>query len=152
MRVIINSKGARLGQRGNFKNGRLLSILAMKQVIRAGTNPLGEPAAGMFKRSDAQKIGGYRMYSPYAIDVDFWMRLLQLGDLWFISEPVSTFRISKKSCSSIIGLRQSQDFRTFIYRAEAENPVIISPFDSLIGSMKSIVLGFLRVAYFKLLA
>jgi glycosyltransferase involved in cell wall biosynthesis len=151
-RVIINSKGERLGQRGNFKNGRLSSILAMKQVIRAGTNPLGEPAAGLFKKTDAHKIGGYRMYSPYAIDVDFWMRLLQLGDLWFISEPISTFRISKKSCSSIIGLRQSKDFRTFIYRSEAENPVVISRFDSLIGSLKSMPLGILRVAYFKIFA
>ena len=151
-RIVINSKGTRLGQRGNFKGGRLSSILAMKQVIRAGTNPLGEPAAGMFKKADAQKIGGYRFYSPYAIDVDFWMRLLQLGDLWFVPEAISTFRISKDSCSSLIGLRQSKDFRMFIYRSERENPLVIRPIDSIIGSLKSMVLGVLRVIYFKILA
>jgi glycosyltransferase involved in cell wall biosynthesis len=151
-RIVINSKGIRLGKRGNLKGGRLSSMVAMKQVIRAGTNPLGEPAAGMFIRTDAQKIGGYRFYSPYAIDVDFWMRLLQLGDLWFVPEAISTFRISKESCSSMIGLRQSKDFRLFISRSEQENPLVIRPIDSIIGSFKSMVLGVLRVLYFKIFA
>ena len=151
-RVVINSAGKRMRTRGAFQRGRLSSLIAMKRVIRSGTNPLGEPAAGMFRKVDAEKVGGYRIYAPYAIDVDFWIRLLQLGDLWFLPDPVSTFRISSKSWSSNIGLRQSRDFRTFIKRAKQENSLVISSLDVCIGSMKSIILGFLRVLYFKLLA
>jgi glycosyltransferase involved in cell wall biosynthesis len=151
-RVVINSKGERLGTRGSFPPGRHSSPLAIKKVIRSGTNPLGEPAAGMFKKSDAAKIGGYRIYSPYAIDVDFWIRLLQLGDLWFISEPVSTFRISKKSWSSKIGLRQSKDFRKFIQRTASENQGVIDSLDAFIGSSKSFFLGLMRVIYFRFFA
>lgn len=151
-RVVINSKGERLGTRGSFKAGRHSSLLAIKKVIRSGTNPLGEPAAGMFKKADAMKIGGYRIYSPYAIDVDFWIRLLQLGDLWFIKEPVSTFRISNKSWSSKIGLRQSRDFRKFIERTASENQGTINILDVFMGSIKSFFLGLMRVIYFKFFA
>ncbi|MEI8027720.1 MAG: glycosyltransferase [Pseudomonadota bacterium] len=151
-RVVINSAGKRMGIRGDLHQGRISSLIAIKKVIRSGTNPLGEPAAGMFKKIDAEKIGGYRIYAPYAIDVDFWIRLLQLGDLWFMSDPVSTFRISKQSWSSNIGLRQSLDFRKFIARAKQENSLVISSLDVFIGSQKSVILGFLRVLYFKFFA
>lgn len=151
-RFIINAKGERLGMRGGFSAGRHSSLRAIKKIIRSGTNPLGEPAAGLFRKSDAMRIGGYRIYSPYAIDVDLWIRLLQLGDLWFISEPVSTFRISNKSWSSNIGLRQSKDFRIFIERSADENPNSISVLDVYIGSIKSSFLGIMRVIYFKFFA
>jgi glycosyltransferase involved in cell wall biosynthesis len=151
-RVVINSSGKRMGIRGDMPKGRVSSLIAIKKVIRSGTNPLGEPAAGMFRKADAEKIGGYRIYAPYAIDVDFWIRLLQLGDLWFMSDSVSTFRISKQSWSSNIGLRQSLDFRKFIARAKQENSLVVSAADVFIGSQKSFILGFLRVLYFKLWA
>ena len=151
-RVVINSTGKRMGVRGNLPNGRISSSVAIKKVIRSGTNPLGEPAAGMFRKVDAEKIGGYRIYAPYAIDVDFWIRLLQRGDLWFMPDPVSTFRVSRQSWSSNIGLRQSLDFRKFIRRAKKENVLAITAIDAFIGSKKSIILGLLRVLYFKIFA
>ncbi len=137
-RNIIDSRGIRLMKRRYpGRGGRIRGADAMRRIVRRGTNLLGEPAAVLFRADLARQIGPFRALNPYAIDVDYWMRLLAVSDLFVLEEALASFRISPTSWSSRIGLGQYRDFRRFVKLSAREHPGMIrrrdlamSPFTS----------------------
>lgn len=55
-------------------------------------NWIGEPTTVMFRRTDL-KIGRFNPALRVTIDLEFWLRLLNLGDCYVIPEVLSYFRI-----------------------------------------------------------
>lgn len=72
-------------------NGQKLGLLMLDNMI----NIVGEPTTAMFRRKDVdEKILGYkdRMIRGFG-DIAIWLKLLTKGDLIYIKEPLSYFRI-----------------------------------------------------------
>jgi glycosyltransferase involved in cell wall biosynthesis len=71
-----------------------------RKVVRSGSNPIGESNNVLFRRDDFFTVGGWRADRPNVMDLDLWLRLLQLGDFLGLPEPLAAFRISNDSISS----------------------------------------------------
>lgn len=55
-------------------------------------NKIGEPCAALFRRSLIAKAGLFDpLFSQFA-DFEYWLRLLALGDLMYLPEPLCSFR------------------------------------------------------------
>jgi glycosyltransferase involved in cell wall biosynthesis len=108
-RVIMTRRYFRTG-----RSGLIAGRAAIAACVARGTNVIGEPAAVLFRKSLATRIGRFDGSIPYVIDVDYWVRLLTHGAAYYLSETLASFRVSGSSWSVAIGSRQSEEYSRFI--------------------------------------
>lgn len=134
-RQIIDPHGRVLMTRGlpRAKAGRFGGLTLIKRCIRAGTNLIGEPGNGLFRRDLIKRVGGYDASHPYLVDLDYWFRVLTYGDAYYTSNPTSAFRVSPGSWSVAIGDKQYRDFQGFVDKVRTDARFQISRTDRAIG-------------------
>ena len=93
-RVIVPRRG--LGGLTGVRTG----VEVARRVVRNGSNPIGESNNVLFRRADFFTVGGWRTDRPYIMDLDLWLRLLQLGDFLGLPETLAAFRIGRGTVSS----------------------------------------------------
>jgi glycosyltransferase involved in cell wall biosynthesis len=81
--------------------------------IRRGTNLIGEPAVGLFRRDALKKKEMVDPRNPFLSDLSLWSELLRTGDAFVDPECLASFRISENATSAKIGLKQAACFRAF---------------------------------------
>lgn len=131
-------------------DGIIPSSKAIKLTVRSGTNLFGEPAAVLMKKSIIDKVGFFDSSIYYIIDLDYWIRLLEHGDLFFISEPLVAFRVSKNSTSVSLINKQSRDFGLFIDRLQKKG-LGLTGFDIWIGKINAFLNALLRLIFYKII-
>ncbi|OLT20682.1 hypothetical protein BJF78_35230 [Pseudonocardia sp. CNS-139] len=93
-RVIVPRRG--LGGLTGVRTG----VEVARRVVRNGSNPIGESNNVLFRREDFFTVGGWRGDRTYIMDLDLWLRLLQLGDFLGLPEALAAFRIGRGTVSS----------------------------------------------------
>ncbi|NTV01448.1 MAG: glycosyltransferase [Chlorobiaceae bacterium] len=152
-RTIIDPEGKSLIRKVSFVDGgRKDPSELVRKIVRMGTNIIGEPACGLFPSALIGKTRGYRARIPYTVDLDFWVQLLRLGDLWMIDEPLCAFRISGASWSSRIGEMRHQQFLAFMHEVSQTGEFKVSDLDLFIGRFNSAVQSMTSLMGFKLFA
>ena len=151
-RIIIDSRGKRLLTRGYSKSvsGRVDRRALVRDTIRSGANVMGEPGAVLFRRADAHRIGVFDASIPYVVDLDYWVRLLAIGDAYYISENLAAFRVSAISWSVAIGSDQIAQYWAFVDRVHAVQSGVLSTADRLLGKIRAAVNTVLRLAFYRL--
>jgi hypothetical protein len=97
-----------------FSNGGIISSEKLKKMsFFFGTNLIGEPAGVLFRKKTAKKVGKFSARFPYVIDLDYWFRLLNFGNAFYINKPLAFFRISSYSNSVTLFNKQQNDFEKF---------------------------------------
>jgi glycosyltransferase involved in cell wall biosynthesis len=144
-REVINSRNEVVmkGKR-HFGSGRVGGKQLIRSCLRWGTNRIGEPAAGLFKRETLVKSGLFDPENPYLIDLAFWAELLKHGDAILDEKPMAAFRISRTSMTTRIGLNQAAYFRRFSRRMRADSFYRASFPDLIAGNMLSLQWSILR--------
>jgi len=117
---------------------------AVRQIVRSGTNQVGEPGAVLFRASDWLALNGFSARYPYVIDLGFWFELLGRGDCFYIAEPLSDFRVSAQSWSFQLGDQQARQFTELVYEVSRRVDSPLSRFDCLFGYCKAKAGAFLR--------
>jgi hypothetical protein len=136
-----------------FIRATMESVLAqtlINRCVRAGTNLIGEPGCGLYRRPLAAKISDFDAVNPYVVDLDYWFRLLKTGHAYYLDTPLSAFRLSRGSWSVAIGSAQSTDFTRFIGRISATPGFAPSAIDRSLGRLRAPLYSFLRAAFYKL--
>jgi glycosyltransferase involved in cell wall biosynthesis len=95
------------------KGGSISGENIKKMSIFFGTNLIGEPAGVLFRRETSKKVGKFSAKFPYVIDLDYWFRLLNFGNAFYINIPLAFFRISPYSTSVSLQKKQQNDFENF---------------------------------------
>lgn len=114
-RDIIDDRGrVRLRPRVHGLSGRFRAAEIMPRSVRSGTNLIGEPAATMFRTEAARRIGGFSPAHAFCLDLDFYFRILRLGDLYREKDARCAFRVSDESWSNHIARTQHNEFIRFI--------------------------------------
>ncbi|MBI5591209.1 MAG: glycosyltransferase [Deltaproteobacteria bacterium] len=148
-RYIINSSSRKIFQRSFGKlQGWYDGKQVIKRIIRSGANPIGEPAAGLFRAELLKEVGYYRTTAPYVIDLDFWIRILCKANLYIINEPLCSFRLSPQSWSARLNFRQFYDYLKLIRLTASENRHILSKTDIVLGHMRCLVNTLFRILIF----
>jgi len=97
-RMIINSQGKKLFMRdGIRKKGIHFGAGMIRRSILAGTNIIGDPVCVMWRRNGTEKMGFFDTSILYCTDLEYWLRLLSIGDLYYDTVPVAFYRIHKSS-------------------------------------------------------
>lgn len=151
-RIIDSNSKVLIKSRGSYPPGQHQLATIVRANVVAGTNIIGEPAVGLFRREVYKQGVRYRGRHGYAIDVDYWCQILKYGDLFILPEPLCAFRISKTSWSFRIGLSQAREFRVFIRHIAQEYRAAISPADQFIGKARALINCGLRWVYFQVYA
>ena len=139
----MDERGRVLMQRGFGRRvrGVVPGREAARFVIRSGSNEIGEPSAVLFRRADADVVGLFDEAAEYVIDLDLWLRLLTLGALYVIDEPLAAFRISTASWSAALADRQVRQYCDCARRAEREPLLAVTRRDVTLGCARACVLN-----------
>ncbi|MEN8141973.1 MAG: glycosyltransferase family 2 protein [Thermodesulfobacteriota bacterium] len=121
---------------------------SLRQIVRSGTNPIGEPAAVMFRKTTKEQIAGFSDADMYSIDVEYWSRLLAEGKRYYIDEVLCSFRVWPDSASVQLFGSQSRSMRAFFDRLKKQFPEIIRPTDVRIGALKSLLMEIARGGFY----
>ncbi len=124
------------------------SNASLRRIVRSGTNPIGEPAAVMFRRKTMQRIGRFSDTDMYSIDVEYWSRLLAEGKRYYLDEVLCSFRVWPDSASVRLFGSQARSMRKFFQRLEQKHPDAIRPGDVCVGSLKCLFLELARGGYY----
>jgi glycosyltransferase involved in cell wall biosynthesis len=148
-RHIIDDTGrVRARGRGFWPTGRVDGHQAIRRIVRSGTNPIGEPAAVMFRAEAFGKTGGFQDDLPYMIDVEFWCSVLRDADMFYDRETLAAFRVSSTALSTALASSQSAQAREFFSRLASDPMFPVTRTDARIGSLKATFLAPLRrIAY-----
>jgi glycosyltransferase involved in cell wall biosynthesis len=73
--------------------------------LRAGGAAMNHPSV-MFRREVVRAVGGYRQDLIYAEDLDLWLRLAEIGELYNIPEVLVHYRMHAHSISHARALEQ----------------------------------------------
>ncbi|MGH9809969.1 MAG: glycosyltransferase family 2 protein, partial [Terriglobia bacterium] len=121
-----------------------------RRCVRYGTNLIGEPGGVLFRRAVAAAVGAFDASLPYLIDLDYWIRLLKMGDAYYLHQPLVSFRVSPGSWSVAIGAEQSREFRRFIDRIRKTTDFGIGPIDIAAGNVMARANNRLRMLIYRL--
>lgn len=148
-RKIIDPAGNILAtRRPKEPEGVKHSADSLRRIVRSGTNPIGEPAAVMFRRKTKDRIDGFSDADMYSIDVEYWSRLLAEGQRYYQKEVLCAFRVWPDSASVKLFGSQSRSMRAFFHRLANRYPETIRPADVWIGTIKSMFLELARGGFY----
>lgn len=141
---VINQDGKLIITRKFPGNGKYKGVSALKKSLHRGTNIIGEPVAGLFRKEILEKSGYYNGENLYMIDMDLWSRILKHGDLYVVDKVLYAFRISTQSLSTNIGFAQVKLFNTFVDKLFADKDFQINVFDKYLAKAMALAMGIAR--------
>ncbi len=141
---VINQDGKLIMTRKFPGNGKYKGIKALKKSLHRGTNVIGEPVAGLFRKEILEKSGYYNGENLYMIDMDLWGKILKHGDLYVVNKVLYAFRISTNSLSTNIGFAQVKLFNTFVDKLFADKDFQINVFDKYLAKTMALAMGVAR--------
>lgn len=150
---VIDQDGKLIITRKFSGKGRFEGRKSIKKCLHKGTNIIGEPVAGLFRREALEKSGYYDGENLYMIDLDLWSRMLKTGDLYVIDKVLYAFRISTQSLSANIGLSQVKLFNLFVDKLYLDKGYNINMLDKAVAKTMALAMGvarnFIYLIYFK---
>jgi len=132
-RNIISSSGRIIIRSRGFDNETdLVEIpLLLPKIVRSGANIFGEPVAVMIRASALKKVGGFT--GSYVIDLNMWIRLLQIGPAISTHKTLVSFRVGATSWSHALKTRQAHETSELHKNLLKQFPGKISRLDMAIG-------------------
>jgi len=151
-RMIINSQGKKLFVRNGvggtgIYNGKDI----IHKCIKAATNIIGDPVCTMWRRSATIQLGLFDTSVFYCTDMEYWLRLLSVGDLYYDSKPVGLYRIHKNATTVKIAKSVASDMvHTATIQAQ-RGSIKLSKYGLFILCIKATLLSLLRQLCYKIL-
>ena len=126
--------------------GHVAGWQAIRATVRAGTNIFGEPACVLFRAEALRRAGGWSPTAEYLIDLDMYVRVLQMGDMWAIPRPLAAFRVSSTQWSVALARAQASQTVELFRGLRASDPALVSGLDLMVGATRAYALGAARRA------
>lgn len=151
-RLIINSQGKKLFRRdGIQKKGIHFGVGMIRRSILAGTNIIGDPVCVMWRRNGTEKMGFFDSSILYCTDLEYWLRLLSIGDLYYDTEPVAFYRIHRSSVGvGLAGIVVDDFLRTAKLHIKRSG-IHLTDLQLKIAGLKSLLMNLVRQVIYKAL-
>ena len=150
-RKIINSKGRIILRKIPKYEGISDLQTSIREVVLSGTNPIGEPGAVLFRSSAIKLAGLFCEDDKFTIDINYWIRLLNLGERYSQKEILCSFRIWEGSESVKIQNSQYSSMINFYKKINSEYPEYLKKYDLKIGYLKSRINKIIRGLIYKII-
>ncbi len=119
---------------------------AIRALVRAGTNLLGEPGCVLIRRDALERAGGWLDPFPYLIDQFTYMSVLQHGDLVALPETLASFRVSNTQWSVRLASDQRRQAAATHRHFHQRMPDVVGRNDVVIGNLRAGVTAWMRRA------
>ena len=137
-RNVINARDEIvMRRRFSFAAGLISGRKLIRNSVRWGSNLIGEPVVGLFRRRELKQSEMCDPSNPYVIDLALWAELLKHGDAFVDPEYLAGFRISRQKTSARIGRRQAAYFRDFVRAMRRDAFYRVSLLDMMPGYVLS---------------
>lgn len=151
-RTIVNEAGVEQMTRAWRRPDTSVSGAdALAEIARTGTNLLGDPSAVLIRRKALETVGGFDAAAGYALDLDMWIRLLTVGDVVLVSEPLARYRVSGSSWSVAADAHQARDTVAALSRIPDDATLSIPKSQLAMGVVRAHVNQRLRSIFYWLL-
>jgi glycosyltransferase involved in cell wall biosynthesis len=141
--VLLKGRGLR------GLSGLVAGPTAIRAIVRAGTNLLGEPACVTVRADLLRKVGGWSATYPYLIDQYTYMRVLEHSDLVAIEDVQAAFRVSSTQWSVKLATEQGAQASGVHRHFREDLPAVISAWDERLGTLRAYRTAWARrTAYF----
>jgi glycosyltransferase involved in cell wall biosynthesis len=145
-RIVVTQEGkhlplflGKLAHVGYFPGNEIIL-----KIIRSGRS-IGEPGAILFRGPEFRKTLPWQKDAGYAIDADFYLRILKHGGFLGLAGNHATFRLSIDSWSNSVANRQFSDlyqvFSSHLKEIESKAPVMFG----FILRVRIYILSILRI-------
>jgi len=141
----IVDRSSRVSLRPSRRRGQAGIVVAdqlLRLIVRSGTNPIGEPVAVLFRRESFDRVGGFR--GDYVIDLDFYVRMLNVGNAVWSGARIGAFRVHAASWGSRLLAGQFKIIALFS-EMRSNRPEVVRRSDLISGSARAIMPTPLRV-------
>ncbi|MEM7338539.1 MAG: glycosyltransferase [Actinomycetota bacterium] len=118
--VVLRSRGVRR------LSGEHPSAHVVNRIMASGVNPIGDPAAMLFRRDHFLTAGEFDASLPFPMDLELSVRLLEHGTFFGQSHTLSAFRVHPGSISAATLSDQVWEHRTLLRRIAANEQWDIS--------------------------
>ena len=151
-RTIISEDGQPLFKRTciskpGVHDGRAI----IRRSILSGTNIIGEPVVATWRASAMRQVGMFDPTVVYCPDIEFWWRLLTVGDLYYDTKPCGFYRIHGNAAAT--GLSDVA-VRDFLYCAQLQvkrGSVTLSEIDRSVIALKAHLNNIARKLVYRML-
>jgi len=124
--------------------------IAKKSILR-GRNIYGEPSTVLFRRDKIRQAGNFANELYYTCDLDCWIRLSYIGDVYYINEFLSDWRISSTNETSNLFLNKIKllliDWDILLKKHSELNVIKLNMLDKLISKTSLIIMLFLKIIF-----
>ena len=96
---VVNEKGKKMFKRRPFRGNKKLEKDKFQRELFVKYNFCAEPPNNMMRKSAMKKTGQFDEQLWYNIDWDYYLRLLNHGNAYYIDKPLEGFRISASSAT-----------------------------------------------------
>ena len=127
--------------------------IAKKTLLR-GRSIYGEPSTVLLRRDRTRQVGYFSDLLPYSTDVDYFMRLSYVGDVYYINEFLSDWRVSSTNATSNILFKNFSNFSShlidwdILIKRHSEFQVIsLNILDKLIAKTSITIMFFLKFVF-----
>jgi glycosyltransferase involved in cell wall biosynthesis len=126
--------------------------IAKKSVMR-GRNIYGEPSCVLFRKDKSRQVGYFENVGPlyYSTDLDYWLRLSYIGDVYFINEFLSEFRVSSTSATNALFYKKFKillnDWKNLLKKHSELNILKLNKLDILISKTSLRITLFLKLVF-----
>jgi len=150
--IIDDHSRIRLRPRVKNFSGRIPAATAVRRTVQSGTNIFGEPQAVLIRTEQARQAGGFNPNYGFCLDLDFWFRLLMLGDLYRMEDALCAFRVSENSWSTGLSGKQAAEYRRFLADVQSWNVFPLTEQDMAAGIRRTALNDRLRRLFYNWLS
>lgn len=151
-RDVVDAQGRPVMKARFPGQGRIDRRALTRKNVLHGMNVVGEPGAVLFRAAASRKIGGFNARLPYLVDLDYWTRLLTVGDAYALSETLCTFRLSNANWSLALGDARIKNYLEFIDGLAGNDDGTLTGLDVLAGKIRAGVNEMLRKMVYRFIA
>jgi glycosyltransferase involved in cell wall biosynthesis len=149
-RDIVGAQSQRVFTWGySGREGRYRGVEMLRKSVRRGTNIIGEPGSVLFRSELLPSVGEFAFGRPWVTDLDFWARIMVLGDVYATRKPLCAFRVFSGSMSVYRYSAQIKEFCEFISDLRADARFEITALDCLQGKLMAHVNSRLRSVFYR---
>ncbi|MGI9338648.1 MAG: glycosyltransferase family 2 protein [Gammaproteobacteria bacterium] len=122
-RMLITGGGRRLFPQGYAKTAASATLAEVLRGVAGRTNPIGDPGAVLI-RTEILRKETRAFCGQLTMDIDFWLRLLEHGNLRHLPQTLSYFRLGGTT-----GRHFGKDWREYFsfYRTAVRRRLPVAP-------------------------
>ena len=128
---VMDENGKKIFTRSKYGRDKKIEGKKIQRELFCKKNFFCEPINNMFRASAAREVGYFDTSLWYTIDWDYWLRILNYGNAYFLKRAYSGFRVSTVSATGT-NLKGTEkilaDEEVFLRKYQSGEIMEVSPF------------------------